>query len=126
MPLHFSLEPEQPYFITRAVGEIDDSQLLEYYRVVYSRPELSPMKAELADLSEADWTRVTASGTAELARTIEKIFVELGIESLKTALYSPGDLPFGLSRMYQAWADSSPELVRVFRDKSKAIEWLCE
>ena len=125
MPLHFSPKSEQPYFVTRFVGEIDDGQLFEYYGHVYSRPELQPMKAELADLSEADMRRVTTSGLEELAKSIEKMFAKLGIESIKTAVYSPDDLPFGLGRVYQAWSDSSPELVKVFRDRSKAIEWLC-
>ncbi len=40
--------------------------------------------------------------------------------------YDPVDTPFGLGRVHQAWSDSSPEFVRVFRDKEKAIEWLCE
>ena len=84
------------------------------------------MKAEFADLSEADMRLVTSSGLAELANDVEEEFRKLGIESIKTAVYSPDDLPFGLGRVYQAWSDESPERVRVFRDRSKAIEWLCE
>ena len=126
MPLHFSPEPEQPYFVTRFVGQIDDSQLFEYYGRVYSHPELQPTKAEFVDLSDADMRQVTTRGLEALAKDIEKIFSKLGIESIKTAVYSPSDMPFGLGRVYQAWADSSPELVRVFRDRREAIDWLCE
>ena len=126
MPLQFRLESEQPYFVTRFVGQIDDSQLFEYYGRLYSRPELQPLKAEFADLSEADMRRVTTRGLEELAKSIEKSFSELGVQSIKTAVYSPSDMPFGLGRVYQAWSDSSPELVRVFRDHREAIEWLRE
>ena len=126
MSLHFSLEPDRPYFVTRFVGQIDDAQLFEYYDHIYSHPELQPMRAEFADLSEADMTRVTTRGLEELAKRIEKVFLRLGIESIKTAVYSPRDMPFGLGRVYQAWSNSSPELVRVFRDQDEAIEWLCE
>ena len=126
MPLQFRLESEQPYFVTRFVGQIDDTQLFEYYGRLYSRPELQPLKAEFADLSEADMRRVTTRGLEELAKNIEKSFSELGVQSIKTAVYSPSDMPFGLGRVYQAWSDSSPELVRVFRDHREAIEWLRE
>lgn len=126
MPLHFSLEPEQPYFMTRFVGQIDDAQLSEYYPSVYFRPELRRAKAELADLSEADMTRVTTQGLEALARDIERALVKLGIDALKTAVYSPEDMPFGLARVYQAWSDLSPEVVKVFRDRDKAVEWLNE
>ena len=126
MTLQFLPEPDKPYFVTRFVGEIDDSQLFDYYRQVYSRPELQPVKAEFADLSEADMTRVSATALADLAAMIEDDFTSLGGESVRTAVYSPDDMPFGLGRIYQAWSESSPELVRVFRDKDKAIEWLSE
>lgn len=124
--MHFSLEPEQPYFMTRFVGQIDDAQLSEYYPSVYFRPELRRAKAELADLSEADMTRVTTQGLEALARDIERALVKLGIDALKTAVYSPEDMPFGLARVYQAWSDLSPEVVKVFRDRDKAVEWLNE
>ncbi|MDJ0916127.1 MAG: hypothetical protein QNJ05_00085 [Woeseiaceae bacterium] len=126
MTLQFLPEPDKPYFVTRFIGEVDDSQLFEYYRQVYTRPELQPVKAEFADISEADVTRVSATGLAGLAAMIEEDFTSLGIESLKTAVYTPDDMPFGLGRIYQVWSESSPELVRVFRDRDKAIEWLSE
>ena len=126
MPLHFSSQPEKPYFVTRFVGLIEDAQLFEYYGDVYSRPELQPMKAEFVDLSEADMTQVTTHGLEALAKSIAETFSNLGIESIKSAIYSSSDLPFGLGRVYQAWSDSSPELVKVFRDREEAIDWLCE
>ena len=126
MPLHFSQEPDQPYFVTRFVGQIDDAQMLEYYSSVHLRTDFEPSRGELADLSEADMTRVTTRAIEELAMEIKETLAKLGIESVKAAVYSPNDMPFGLGRIYQAWSDLSPELVKVFRDRDKAIEWLCE
>ena len=84
------------------------------------------MKSELADLSEADMSQVTTGGLAELSKFVAEDYLSLGIESVKTAVYSPDDMPFGLARVYEAWSDSSPELVMVFRDREEAIQWLCE
>ena len=126
MPLQFSLEPDRPYFLTRFIDQVDDGQMFDYYGQLYSRPELTPVKAELVDLSEADLRQVSASALADLAEMMEEEFQRLGVESVKTAIYGPDDMPFGLSRIYQAWSESSPELVRVFRDKNEAIEWLSE
>jgi len=126
MPLHFSTEPSLTYFVTRFVGHVDDGQLFDYYGKVYSRPELNPMKDEFVDLSEADMAGVTTLGLEELSRRISTIFSNMGVESVKTAIYSPNDIPFALGRVYQAWTEISPELVAVFRDDEEAIAWLCE
>lgn len=126
MPLHFSLEPGRRYFMTRFEGQIDDTQLFEYYDQVYLRPELQPPMAEFVDLSEGDLTRVTTRGLEELAQRNKHTLSKLGIDSIKTAVYSPNNMPFGLGRVYQAWSDTSPELVRVFRDRQEAIDWLFE
>jgi len=46
----------------------------------------------------------------------------------KTALYSPGDAAFGLSRMFEIIGDlkNVPIQVKVFRDKDEAMNWLDE
>ena len=84
------------------------------------------MKSELVDLSRADMRGVSTKALEKLARQVDAVFTRSGIESIKTAVYSPGDTTFGLGRVYEVWSDASPELVNVFRDRQKAINWLCE
>ncbi len=105
---------------------MDDAQLFEFYGEFLNKPELKPLKPEFVDLSEADMTRVTTNGLVELSRMMKDNYLQLGVDLVKTAVYSPDDMPFGLARMYEAWSESSPELVRVFRNRQQAIEWLCE
>ncbi len=49
-------------------------------------------------------------------------------EGGKTALYSPGDMAFGLSRMFEIIGKlrKVPIQLKVFRDKDKAKQWLEE
>ena len=44
----------------------------------------------------------------------------------KTALYSPGDTAFGLSRMFEIIGElrDVPIDLKVFRDKDQALQWL--
>lgn len=81
---------------------------------------------ELVDLSEADVSNVTADGLVSLAMTLADLFERDGIELYKTAVYSPEDLPFGLSRLYEAYTADSPESVQVFRDRDEALSWLLD
>ena len=126
MPLKHYFEPEQPYFVTRFVAQIEDAVLLEFYGRIFTGPVIQLVSAEFVDLEEADLSLLTTRGLESLAKLVETLLSEQGIGSFMTAVYSPADLPFGLARVYQAWADTSPELVRVFRDRSEAIDWLCE
>ena len=46
----------------------------------------------------------------------------------KTAIIAPTDLAFGLSRMYQSSSETAalPITVKVFKDSSRASQWLAE
>lgn len=124
MPLQLFLESDLPFAETRYVGAIDDAQLMGFYRGLYRRPEFATIRAELVDLSEADLSLVSGSGLSELAELISDELARLNIPSMRTAVYAPSDLPFGVARIYAAWSELSPEEVRVFRDRDDAIRWL--
>jgi hypothetical protein len=77
---------------------------------------------ELADLSEADLTEITADGVWNLARMVEELFRPHNIFP-KVAVYAPNDLDYGMARIYSAHAEKF-EAHRVFRDFDEARAWL--
>lgn len=44
----------------------------------------------------------------------------------RTAIVAPRPLIFGLSRMYQIFAEDVPAASKVFTDMDEAVAWLCE
>ncbi len=88
--------------------------------------EWKPTMLELVDLTDADLSRVTADGLADLAEAVSAEFEKAGISVSKTAVYSSVDLPFGLARQYEAYTFESPETVQVFRDRDAALRWLSD
>jgi hypothetical protein len=122
----FSRHREEGYFVIKLTGQVTDAELLDSYAGHYESPDWTPQLKELVDLSEVDAVRVTTGGLRKLSSYIERLLVERGVTSLQTAVYAPRDLPFGLSRVYEAMAEASPETVRVFRRLDEAKAWLEE
>ena len=76
------------------------------------------------DLSEADLSRVTIAEIEQLAKAVNA--VAHSRTGGKTAIISPVDISFGLSRVYQAFSEmgKSETEIRVFRGEDEALEWL--
>ena len=126
MAITFSPNQEAGYLISRFTGEITDDELLNSYKEYFENEDWIPLSKEIVDLSELDKTTVTSDGMRHLASYIENILSERGITTYHTAIYAPHDLTFGLSRIYDAMTDKSPEFVMVFRQLSDAVSWIKE
>jgi hypothetical protein len=126
MPIEFQLQKRDGYFTAKWLGKVSDSESFNSYKDFYEGPEWSPDLNELGDLSKSDMSSITADGLRSLGVLVENHFINHNVDSSKTAVYSPNDLPFGLARIYQTWVDQSAENVKVFRDLKDAELWLCE
>jgi hypothetical protein len=116
MPIIFSINHESGYSISKFEGRISDEELLKAYEDFYMGEYWRPNQNELVDLSNA--------GMRCLSKFAESVFKAHNILSVKTALYAPKDLLFGLSRIYEVISNGSPENVKVFRDILEAKIWL--
>ena len=76
------------------------------------------------DFSEADLSKVTIGEIEQLAKTVNA--VAHSRTTGKSAIISPHDISFGLSRVYQAFADAgeAKSITKVFRDEQEALDWL--
>lgn len=128
MPIHFTIDAKKQRIITIATPPIVDAELLDYVNGVHTNPAFAHGMTELADAS--------LLGPNDLLITPEGIKAMIAREQSygehhrrrKHAIYAPDDLQFGVARTYQTYSEiakNSPE-VKVFRDRSKALEWLDE
>ena len=124
MPVSFKLNPKSNYVLAKFFGVLTDTDVMDAYVTFYEGGKWIPGTNELVDLSEADVSPITVDGLVSLADYTEKFFRQHNVENQKTAIYAPGDLPFGLARMYSSLAASSPEKIRVFRSFYDAEGWL--
>jgi hypothetical protein len=106
-----------------AVGPLTADELIaalgEYY-------EGSPTPLAVCDLSAAKLALLTADDIARIvAFTIVRAEVRAGG---KTAILAPGDLEYGMARMYEVLCElrKHPVVIRAFRERDEALAWLRE
>ena len=124
MPITFSINLKAGYFLSKYRGVITDALLLSSYQDFHEGDNWVPGLHELADLSQADMTRVTETGLRKLSEYVESVYREHGQSYIKTAAFAPTDLPFGIARMYEVFSSKSPEYLQVFRLIDDAESWL--
>jgi len=124
MPISFTRNDDDGYLEIKYKGQISDSELLNAYKSFFSSDEAIPVLNDLTDLSEADLTNLSSGAIQELADYITRSYKESGISPLKTAIFAPDSLKYGLSRMYQTISYDTPQHMEIFRDREEAIQWL--
>jgi hypothetical protein len=92
---------------------------------------LSVVKSEYNAISKGILWNLSAGSIFNLSpddmRHIANVVKEHAVHK-KTAYFGSIDLEFGLLRMYEAYAkmECVPPVMKVFRDRNEAIEWLKE
>lgn len=132
MPIKFQVIESGEFLAVSFLGVITDRELLEAYQHFYAdgkqRPGVNdrwrPGLNEFIDVSQGEFSQLTAEGLRGLMEYTRLVLEKNGVTEMVSAVYAPDDLPFGLSRMYEAYCLDSPESIQVFRDSSEALAWL--
>lgn len=126
MAITFSVNHENGYFISKYIGKVTAEEIIDSYTKYFNSKEWSHELNELVDHSDLDGSMLSVDSMTNVAIFSESFYKKQNISIVKTAIYAPNDLSFGLSRMYDALVDDSPEKVAVFRELEKAKLWLSE
>lgn len=120
MPIQIEIHKEEFYLFARYIGEITDEDLLEAWSTAYESEDWVPGMRELVDLSEIKTVQATSKGIRKLGLYCQRIYSEHGLSEVKTAVYAPSPLGYGLTRMYQALIEESPEQVFITKNWDEA------
>jgi hypothetical protein len=85
--------------------------------------DFSPGIDSIWDFRKTTSASVTNDDLKEIARYNERIGPIRG-PKWKAALVVSTDLFFGLARMFEAFADSAPNEIKVFRNMEEATAWI--
>ncbi len=124
MPISFKVKAKNGYFVSRYQGHISDAEHRLAFDDFLTGNEWIPGMSELAIASNAVSSSISYISLRSLSAFKNRYYEEHKIMHVKIAIYAPGDLAFGIARMYDMVADESPEEVKAFRDVRKAIRWL--
>jgi len=107
--------------IHRCTGPVTIGEIAEIIQNFYrSTPTLNV----LWDFSHADVSAIRSGEIEALAKAVAQS--SHSREGGKNAILSPNDVSFGLSRIYQSFAEMKVQMTqtRVFRDEAEALEWI--
>ena len=122
-PITHSLNEDLHLLITTWSGVVTDAEMIAAYRRAYADSRWVPGFNEVTDLRRANVGAVTADGLRGLRLLVAESVAGFS-GRFKTAVLAPGDLGFGISRMYEMMSDESSESVRVCRDAADAAAWV--
>lgn len=123
MPITTRYLRDHDLYVTTWIGGIDPSEVGVVFGQVSAHPWWRPELDHIADLRRADFSRITPQDLKRLRIEVSGQRGEAP-HRFRTAVIAPGDLTFGISRMYGLDEPDSPEEVRVFRTAEEAVSWL--
>jgi hypothetical protein len=125
MPIKHTIDHDKGLVMATAHGLLTDADIFAYQQTVWSRPEIKGFD-ELIDMGEVSGIEfVSGQRVSDLAQLSGSM--DASDAPSKLAIVVATDHQFGLGRMYQAYREMAPQgtkVVRVFRDRAEALEWL--
>ncbi len=123
MPISMTVFPDEGYYVARFFGQITDDELNDVFLEFHATHDVTGLHV-FADLSEADFSLLTSEGISRHAQNVLDVSSDNSDVIVRSAVYAPDNLAFGISRMYLAQADDIPQRVRIFRNRDEAMAWM--
>lgn len=125
MPIEYRIDHARRRVLAEGHGRVTDEDVFRYQREVWSRSDVAGYD-ELVDMSGA--TRIE-EGPSDRMRDLAALSAAADPRqgSSRLAIAAPGDLAYGVGRMYQAYRqldERSTRQVAVFRERDAALRWL--
>ena len=125
MPIAHRVDSAARVVVAVGYGVVTDADVFAYQRSVWSRPDVVGY-SELIDMSQ-----VTEFETPPTSRVRELAALAVGMDGAATttrlAILAPGDIAYGLARMYQSHRELHPgsrKDIEVFRSIEEALAYL--
>lgn len=124
MPVNYRILPEFNLVLVHFQGEVGAQEHIDSFRKYTDEPQFDGRQHILLDLSECRFDTTYFREMQQLAYLL-KGYYQVRAHTSKTAVWAPGDVVFGMSRMYQAISEGdSPWELGIFRTKVEALEFL--
>lgn len=120
MPARFEIDKEKRLVRSEVWGEVTFADIRNHQDALLAHPEFNPEFDQLYDATGVTSTEVTAGQVQSMA--LKTVFSSTS----RRAFVAPEPSIYGMIRIYETHYSmlDSPANLRVFRDKSSALQWL--
>lgn len=123
MTVHTTVDTAAGVITHKVTGDLLFEDVRQAFAVRTSHPDFRPGMSILWDFSEGNASRLTSEDIRKIAGQNKARLKRSGVP-YKVAFLAPRDIEYGLSRMYEMFADASLAENRVFRTLDEARRWL--
>ena len=123
MPIQLHIKPEHNLVILVHVGTIPDDEFFEFYKDLFTKSQYDLSMNLLVDLRQTDSTPRSSEMLSQFAKFLQSRLANMTAHP-KAAVIAPGDISFGLARMFGFFSDSGQWDFEVFREVDDAFAWL--
>jgi hypothetical protein len=118
LPASYELDLPKRLVRTRGWGVLTDAEVGDLYERLRRDPAFEPTFQQLCDLRQVTDLQTTVEALRALAR--RPTFAP----GARRAFVVGREVDYGLSRLFQAYAEPKGSLIEVFREWEPAEEWL--
>lgn len=121
MSVEFRVDREDEIVYGVLKGQVTAEEIIEDLERTISDEDYRPHFNGISDLRDINWE----SEQGDLRKIVQFILRNRGrIGRHRSAIVVSGERSFGMSRMFEVFSEQTPLKVRVFRDYTKALEWV--
>ena len=121
MPVTYLINHKARFIETRCTGEVTFDEVMNHFKQLEAEPALPERLDVLLDL-EGAMTLPESGQLLEVARAVDRLKAK--VQWGACAIIASGDALFGMSRMFEAFAEGSFARIAVFRRCEEAKQWL--
>ncbi len=124
MPARYSVHPEINVVFIRYEGTVETEEVVDAYKAYCESAQYDAAYNHLIDMSGATTLNIDFARMIFLVSRISALST-LRATGCKTALFAPGDVQFGVGRMYQSIAEVKVDFeIGVFRASDESVTFL--
>ena len=113
---------DNEYLLIKYAEDISSDVFHKFHEELYSYANSNIAKYQIVDLSDVTELSMTSEDIEAAAFNDIRFFKKL--KTIFVAVIAPDDLSFGLTRMWQTYADSPFIETDVFKDIDSAKKWI--
>jgi len=121
MPVTYQINHETAFIETHCTGEVTLDDVLDHFRQLEADPSLPRRLDVLLDLDKTT-SLPESPQLMEVTRAVERLRakVEWGV----CAIVANRDALYGMSRIFEVFAEKQFDRISVFRDREDAKRWI--
>ena len=124
MPVTYDIRSTPPLLYVRYLGFVTPDEVRAAFDDYASGPEFRMDRPQYVDLTRFENTAATYADIVAIAGMLERACTAQGA-TLSIGIHAPGDLGYGLARMFESACALRPALrSRVFTDGAACLAWV--